>query len=44
MAKASSSAELRGAFEEHREKTKERARRIETIFEGMGEKAKGPKV
>ena len=43
MAKASSSAELRGAFEEHLEKTKEHARRIETIFEGMGEKAKGPK-
>ncbi len=43
MAKASFSAELRGAFEEHIEKTKEHARRIETIFEGMGEKAKGPK-
>ena len=43
MAKASSSAELRGAFEEHLEKTKEHARRIETIFEGMGEKAKGQK-
>jgi ferritin-like metal-binding protein YciE len=43
MAKASSSAELRGAFEEHLEKTKEHARRIETIFEGMGEKARGQK-
>jgi ferritin-like metal-binding protein YciE len=43
MAEASSSAELRGAFEEHLEKTKEHARRIDTIFEGMGEKAKGQK-
>ena len=31
--------EFRGASRE----TKEHARRIETIFEGMGEKAKGPK-
>lgn len=43
MAKAASSEELRNAFEEHLEKTKEHARRIETIFEGMGEKAKGQK-
>ena len=43
MAKASSSAELREAFEEHLEKTKEHARRIETIFESMGENAKGQK-
>lgn len=43
MAKAASSAELRNAFEEHLEQTKEHARRIETIFEGMGEKAKGQK-
>jgi ferritin-like metal-binding protein YciE len=43
MAKASTSDELRDAFEEHLEKTKEHARRIETIFEGMGEKAKGQK-
>ena len=43
MAKASSSAELRKAFEEHLEKTKEHARRIETIFESMGENAKGQK-
>jgi len=43
MAKAASSTQLRGAFEEHLEKTKEHARRIETIFEGMGEKAKGQK-
>jgi ferritin-like metal-binding protein YciE len=43
MAKAASSAELRNAFEEHLEQTREHARRIETIFEGMGEKAKGQK-
>ena len=43
MAKASSSAELREAFEEHLETTKEHARRIETIFEAMGENAKGQK-
>lgn len=43
MANAASSAELRNAFEEHLEKTKEHAQRIETIFEGMGEKAKGKK-
>jgi ferritin-like metal-binding protein YciE len=43
MAKAASSPELRNAFEEHLEQTKEHAQRIETIFEGMGEKAKGQK-
>jgi ferritin-like metal-binding protein YciE len=43
MAKAASTEELRNAFEEHLEQTKEQARRIETIFEGMGEKAKGQK-
>ena len=43
MAKAASSPELRNAFEEHLEKTRQHARRIETIFEGMGEKAKGQK-
>jgi ferritin-like metal-binding protein YciE len=43
MAKAASSTELRGAFEEHLEQTKEHARRIETIFEKMGEKGKGQK-
>ena len=43
MAKASVSPELRSAFEEHWEQTKEHARRIETIFEEMGEKAKGQK-
>ena len=43
MAKAASSSELQGAFEEHLEKTREHARRIETIFEAMGENAKGQK-
>lgn len=43
MAKAASSPELRNAFEEHLEKTREHAQRIETIFEGIGEKAKGQK-
>jgi ferritin-like metal-binding protein YciE len=43
MAKAASSTELRTAFEEHLEKTKEHAGRIETIFEKIGEKAKGQK-
>jgi ferritin-like metal-binding protein YciE len=43
MAKAASSTELRSAFEEHLEKTKEHVRRLETIFESMGEKAKGQK-
>jgi len=43
MAKAASSPELRVAFEEHLEQTKEQAQRIETIFEGMGEKVKGQK-
>jgi ferritin-like metal-binding protein YciE len=43
MAKAASSPELRNAFEDHLEQTREQAQRIETIFEGMGEKAKGQK-
>ncbi len=43
MAKAATSEELRGAFEEHLEKTQVHAERIETIFEEMGEKAQGKK-
>jgi ferritin-like metal-binding protein YciE len=43
MAKAASSTELQTAFEEHLEKTKGHAQRIETIFEQMGEKTKGKK-
>ena len=43
MAKAASSEELKAAFEEHLEKTREHARRIETICEQMGEKVAGKK-
>ena len=43
MAKAASSKDLKNAFEEHLEKTKEHAQRIETICEQMGEKARGKK-
>jgi ferritin-like metal-binding protein YciE len=43
MAKAASSEELKAAFEEHLEKTREHARRIETICEQMGEKVSGKK-
>jgi ferritin-like metal-binding protein YciE len=43
MAKAASSEELKAAFEEHLEKTRGHAQRIETICEGMGEKASGKK-
>jgi ferritin-like metal-binding protein YciE len=43
IAKASSAAETAWSFRGASRETKEHARRIETIFEGMGEKAKGPK-
>jgi ferritin-like metal-binding protein YciE len=43
MAKATSSAELRQAFEDHLKQTKEHAQRIGIIFEAIGEKAKGQK-
>lgn len=43
MAKAATSDELRAAFEDHLEKTKTHAERIETIFEEMGEKDQGKK-
>src|ERR1700722_2369414 len=43
MAKAASTPKLRKAFEDHLEQTREQAQRIETIFEGMGEKTKGQK-
>lgn len=43
MAKASSSGELKAAFEEHLEKTRGHAQRIETICGQMGEKAQGTK-
>ena len=43
MAEGANSDELRQGFEEHLEQTKEHAQRIETIFEQLGEKAKGKK-
>jgi ferritin-like metal-binding protein YciE len=43
MAKAASSDELREGFEEHVEKTREHAQRLEQIFENLGEDAKGEK-
>jgi len=43
MAKAASSAELRAAFEDHLEQTREHALRIESICEQMGKKADGKK-
>lgn len=43
MAKASSSNELRSGFEEHLEQTRGHARRLEQIFGGLGEPAKGKK-
>ena len=43
MAKAASSEDLKAAFEEHLEKTRGHAQRIETICEQMGEKAQGKK-
>jgi ferritin-like metal-binding protein YciE len=41
MAKAASSEELKAAFEDRLGQTRQHAQRIETIFEQMGEKAKG---
>lgn len=43
MAKAASSEDLKAAFEEHLEKTRGHAQRIETICELMREKANGKK-
>src|SRR5215472_11283146 len=43
MAKAATSEELRKGFEEHLEQTKEHAMRLEKIFAGLGEPAKGRK-
>ncbi len=43
MAEAANSDELRQGFEEHLEQTKEHVRRLETIFERLGEKPKGEK-
>src|SRR5580765_5961358 len=41
MARASTSEELRTAFEKHLEQTKEHAARLERIFKALGENAKG---
>jgi len=43
MMKETSSDELRSALEEHLEVTKEQARRIEQIFQSMGERLKAEK-
>jgi ferritin-like metal-binding protein YciE len=43
MIKAATHEELRGAFEEHLEVTREQMSRLEQIFEAMGERASGPK-
>src|SRR5262245_50715688 len=41
MAKGASSQELKDAFEKHLEQTKTHVERLEQVFEGLGEKAKG---
>lgn len=41
LAKASSSEELRDAFESHLEETQGHVKRLEQVFESIGEKAKG---
>jgi ferritin-like metal-binding protein YciE len=43
MAQAAASDELRQGFEEHLEQTRQQARRLEQIFEQLGEDAKGKK-
>lgn len=43
MAKAASSDELRSAFEEHLEVTKEHVSRLEQVFQELGENPKGQK-
>lgn len=43
MAEGANSEELREAIEAHLEQTKGHARRIETVFENLGEKAKAKK-
>ncbi|CAN5767051.1 ferritin-like domain-containing protein [soil metagenome] len=43
MAKAASHDELRQAFEEHHRVTEEQVRRLETIFDDLGQKATGEK-
>ena len=41
MAKAATSAELRNAFEHHLKETEEQIKRLEQVFEIIGESAKG---
>lgn len=43
LAKGASSDELRTAFEEHLQQTQNQVRRLEQIFENLGEKATGKK-
>jgi ferritin-like metal-binding protein YciE len=43
MAKAASHQELRQAFEEHERVTEEQVRRLETIFDDLGQKPSGKK-
>lgn len=43
MARASSSSDLRQGFEHHLEQTRGHARRLEQIFEALGESVKGKK-
>jgi ferritin-like metal-binding protein YciE len=43
MAEAASSEELRSAFENHLEQTREHLRRLERVFADLGEKAKAKK-
>jgi len=43
MAKAATSEDLRSGFENHLEQTREHLRRLEQVFTGLGEKAKGNK-
>jgi ferritin-like metal-binding protein YciE len=43
MAKASTSEELKQAFEDHLDQTKGHVERLEQVFEALGEKAKGKK-
>jgi ferritin-like metal-binding protein YciE len=43
MAKAATSEDLRGGFEEHLEQTKGHVQRLETIFQQLGERPKGKK-
>jgi len=43
MAKAATSAELKGAFQSHQKETEGHVRKLEEVFQAFGEKAKGKK-